>query len=86
MQTRRDPKRSHPALQDALGQFLDKQWHAVGAIDDLGDDLVRQYLAAGDLLDQGGPVMPVQAIEHQHADLRLAGPGRLEFGAERHDQ
>jgi hypothetical protein len=29
---------------------------------------------------------PVQAIERQHADLRLAGPGRLELRAERYDQ
>jgi hypothetical protein len=42
------------ALQHALGQFLDEQRHAVGAIDDLGDDLIGQSLAAGDLLDQNG--------------------------------
>ena len=35
---------------------------------------------------QSGPITPVQAAERQHADLRLAGPGRLELGAERHDQ
>jgi hypothetical protein len=38
------------------------------------------------LLDQRGAIAPVQPIERHHADLRLAGPGRLEFGPERHDQ
>ena len=30
--------------------------------------------------------MPVQPVERQHRHLRLAGPGRLELGPERHDQ
>ena len=30
--------------------------------------------------------MPVEAIERQCADLLLAGPGRLELRAERHNQ
>jgi len=74
------------ALQDALGQFFDKQRHAIGALDDLGDDLIWQRPAAGDLLDQSSTLAPVQAIEGQHRHLRLTGPGRLELGAERHDQ
>src|SRR5262245_56074205 len=65
VQTHRDSKRrqcpiehvavpflaEQTALQDALRQFLDKQWHAVGAIDDLSDHLVWQWFAVGDLLD-----------------------------------
>jgi len=74
------------ALQDTFGQLLDEQRHAVGALDDLGDDLIRQRLAAGDLRHQSGPVMPIQAIEDQHRHMRLAGPRRLELGAERYDQ
>jgi len=74
------------ALQHALGQFLDEQWHAVGAIGDLVDDAIGQCLASSDLRYQSGPVAPVQPIERQHADLRLAGPGHLELGAERHDK
>jgi hypothetical protein len=50
------------------------------------DDLVGQRLAAGDLCYQSGAVTPVQTVESQHADLRLAGPRRLELSAERHDQ
>jgi hypothetical protein len=49
------------------------------------DNLVGQSLVASNLLYQSGPVVPVQAIERQHRHLRLTGPGRLEFGAERHD-
>jgi hypothetical protein len=82
----RDPPKRDTALQDAFGQLLDKKRHAVGAVDDLVDDLVRQRLAAGDLVDQGGPIMLVEPIERQHRHLRLAGPRRLELGAERHDQ
>jgi len=58
----------------------------VGAIGDVPDDVIGQGLTTGDLLDQIGPVAAVQAIERQHADLRLAGPRRLELGAECHDQ
>jgi hypothetical protein len=74
------------ALQHALGQFLDEQRHAVGALDDLLDHVIGQRLPAGILLDQRGPVAPVQAIERQHADLRLASPRRLELGTEPNDQ
>src|SRR6516162_9829347 len=35
MQGGRNSHQWDTALQDALGQFLDKQWHAVGAVDDL---------------------------------------------------
>jgi len=74
------------ALQHALGQFLDEQWHAVGALGDLGDNVIGQCLAAGDLCDQRGAVALVEAIERQHADLGLAGPWRLKLGPEGHDQ
>ena len=100
MQCRRDRKRGQRTIehvpfpllaqqttfQHAFGQFLDEQRHAVGAIDDLLDDLFGQSLAAGDLLCQSRPVVPVQASERHHAHLRLAGPRRLEVRAERQDQ
>ena len=74
-----------PALQDILGQFLDKQWHAVGAIDDLGDNIIGQCLA-GDLGHQSGPIAPIQAVEDKGRHVWLAGTGWLELGAERDDQ
>ena len=54
-----NPHQRDAALQNAFGQFLDKQRHAVGAIDDLIDDLVGQHLAAGDLRDQSAAIAPV---------------------------
>jgi hypothetical protein len=50
------------------------------------DNLVGQRLAAGDLRYESGPVAPIQAIERQHRHLRLAGPVRLELGAECDEQ
>jgi len=52
---------------------------------DLLDDDLRESLA-GDLCYQQNPVAPVQAVERQHRDPRLANPGWLELGAKRHDQ
>ena len=69
------------AFQNAFGQFLDKQGHAVRAVDDLGDDLLGERLAAGDPCDQSRPIAPVEAIERQHRHPGLAGPGRLELRA-----
>jgi hypothetical protein len=48
--------------------------------------MTSQCLAAGNLRNESGPVAPIQAIEDQHRHMRLAGPRRLELGAERHDQ
>jgi len=75
-----------PALQHALGQFLDKQRHAVGTIDDLDDDVIGQGFAAGGLRHKSGSVEPIQAMKHQHRHMRLAGPGLLELGTEGDDQ
>src|SRR6516165_4319469 len=74
------------AFQNALRQFLNKQRHAICTVDDLGDDLIRQGLAAGDFLYKSSPVDAVQAIELEHRHLRLSDPVRLELGAEGHDQ
>lgn len=86
MQGGRDSHGRHAALQHAFGQFLDKQWHAIGAIDDLIDDVIGQRVAAGNLRYQSAPIAPVQAIEGQHCHQWLAGRGRLELGSEGHDQ
>ena len=69
MQGCRDPEPRHTALQDILGHFFDKQWDAVCALGDLVDDLPGKGRAARNLLDQGGPVVPVQTVERQHRDL-----------------
>ena len=40
------------ALEHRLGQLFDEQRHAVGALDDLVEQLRRQRNAAGDVVDQ----------------------------------
>ena len=47
---------------------------------------VPEMIAMEPQRDQNSSVAPVQTIERQRCHLRLAGPGRPEFGAERHDQ
>ena len=48
------PDQRHTALQDALGQFLDKQRDAVGAFCDLVNHRHPAMPCAGDLLNQRG--------------------------------
>ncbi len=67
------------AFDDGLGQLLDEQWHAVGAGEDLLEDLGRQRLAAGRPLDQGHAVAAAEAAKRQCGDMRLPGPGRGEL-------
>ena len=70
------------AFEHRLGQFLDEQRHAVGALDDLLEQRLRQRLAAGDVLDQRHALAPAEAVERHGGDVRLAGPGRLEVRAD----
>ncbi len=74
-------------LDHRLGQFLDKERHPVGALDDLVDDIRRQCPEiAGEPMHEGRPLAAAEPVERQHRHLRLSGPGRLELGAERCDQ
>ena len=55
-------RRSAPRFEHALVNLLDKQRHAVGALDDLGDDIGGSKRGvAGELLDQRRAVAPVRA-------------------------
>jgi len=65
-------------------QLLDEQRHAVGTLDDLGNDFASQWRVAGELANQSGHVALGKPIERQQRDLRLAGPALLELGAEGH--
>ncbi len=67
------------AFDNGLGQLLEEQWHAVGAGEDLLEDLGRQRLAAGRPLDQGRAVAAAKAGERQHRDVGVGGPGRGEL-------
>ena len=62
-----------------LGQLLEEQRHAIGAGEDLLEDLGRQRLAAGRPLDQGRALTAAEAGGRQCGDMRLAGPGRGEL-------
>ena len=63
------------AFDNGLGQLLEKQRHAVGAGEDLLEDLGRQRLAAGRPRDQRRALAAAEAGERQCGDMRLGGPG-----------
>ena len=68
------------AFDDGLGQLLEEQWHAVGAGEDLLEDLGRQRLAAG-----GAPtrVMPSRRPRRASASIvtwASAGQGGVNSG------
>ncbi|MGB6447169.1 MAG: hypothetical protein WBF47_18700, partial [Xanthobacteraceae bacterium] len=65
------------AFEHGLGEFLDKEGHAVVAIDDLIEQPTRKFLASGNVGDQRCPLALRQPTQRQHRDMRLAGPGRL---------
>ena len=73
------------AFEHRLRQLLDEQWHAVGALDDLIDDLVGETIA-GEALDQSYAVAFPKAVQRQGRHMRLPTPGVLEFGAESNDK
>jgi hypothetical protein len=71
---------SVPSTISSLGQFLDKERHAIRALDDLVDDIGRQRSEiAGKLVHQGCPFAAAEAVQRDHRHLGLAGPGRLEL-------
>ena len=67
------------AFDNGLGQLLEEQRHAVGAGEDLLEDLGRQRLAAGRPLDQGRALAAAEAGERLHRDVGVGGPGRGEL-------
>ena len=74
--------RLRAGFQHRLGQFLDEQRHAVGALGDLLHDLGRQRRIPGDVGDHRRRVAPVEPGQRQHRHMRLPGPRRLKLGAE----
>ena len=77
--------REHAALEHGLGQLLDEQRHAVGALDDLVGDLLGQRLAAGHVRDHLGALPGRQAVEREQRHVRTADPGRRELRPEGDD-
>ena len=85
-QYRGDPVVAIAAFQHRLGQLFDEQRHAVGALDDLVDDLAGEAGIAGKPLDQRRAVAPAEPVQRQHRHMRLAAPGVLELGTEGDDE
>ena len=68
-------------LDHRLGQFLDKERHPVGALDDLVDDIRRQRPEiAGEPSHERRSFIAAEPVQRDHRHLRLADPGRLELG------
>jgi hypothetical protein len=61
-QYRRDAVVAIGAFEHRLRQFLDEQRHAVGALDNLYDELIREPGIAGEALDQSYAVAFAKAI------------------------
>ena len=73
-------------FDNGLGQLLDEQRHAIAALDDLGDEFGSDGGIAGKLLDQGRTVPLAEPVQRHCRDMRLVGPGGLEFRAKGNEQ
>ena len=68
------------------GQLLDKQWHAIGALNDLLDYFAPQRRVAGKPTDESRNVALAEPVQPQYGHVRTATPGLLELGAEGDNQ
>jgi hypothetical protein len=73
------------AFDHGLGQLLDEQRHAIGAVDDLVGNGLWQRLAASHIADHLGAVAARQAIEREHRHMRTPGPRCRELRPEGED-
>jgi hypothetical protein len=74
------------AFEHRLRQLLDEQRHAVGALDDLVDNLLGETGIASEALDQRRAIAFPKAVQRQDRHLWLSAPGVLEFGPEGDDE
>ena len=70
-------------FKDRLGQFLDKQRHAVGALRDDLHDLVRQRLAVGQLGDDVPDLILAQPVQRKARHDGMPAKAILEAGTRR---
>ena len=73
-------------FQHCLGQFLDEQRHAIGALDDLGDDLAAERRVAGDAENQRANLPTAEPVQREARHMRLAAPRRLKLRPKGDDQ
>ena len=73
-------------FQHRLGHFLNEQWNAVGALDDVLSNVRREMLVASDPVDHRFDFAPREPIEGESGDMRLSDPRRLELGPKGYDQ
>jgi hypothetical protein len=85
-QSGRCPVRAASGFEHRLGQLLDKERHAIGALEHLVCDLARQCCVAGDRPDERQTVALIEAVERQQGHVRPPEPRRLELGPEGDDQ
>jgi len=85
-QHRCDPVVLVGPFEHRLGQFLDEQRHAIGALGNLLDNFAAQWRVSGKTADEGRNVALAEPVQRQHGHVRLAAPGLLELGAEGDNQ
>jgi hypothetical protein len=73
-------------LQHRLRHFLNEQWDAVGALDDVLPNTCRKELVADDAVDHGIDCTLRQPIDGKGGHVGPSDPRRLELWPERHDQ
>jgi hypothetical protein len=73
-------------LQHSFGHFLDEQWNAVRALDNVLSDARREGFIASDVVDHGGNVVLTQPVYGKCCDVRSSNPRRLKFWPVRDDQ
>jgi hypothetical protein len=73
-------------FQHRLCHLLDEQGDAVGALDDVLPDALRQHLVADEVVDHRADFALRQSIDGECSHVRPSDPRRVEFRPERHDQ
>jgi hypothetical protein len=58
------------AFEHCFGQLLNEKWHAIGALDDLVNDLAAKARIACEPVDQCRAVMPAEPVQCQCGYLR----------------
>jgi hypothetical protein len=84
-QHRGDPVVAVCGFEHRFGQLFDEERYAVGAFDDLTDDLGGKPGVAGKPLDQRRAVVAAEPVQPQCRHMRLPVPGVLKFGPEGDD-